>query len=208
MSRNTRYVKRTNQNTKITLLGCTLITISIYLATNAFLASKYVDNDKTGNLTANFYLSTAGLLDARLAATINRESKGLEFMVWRHERRELSLELSKLLQQRINATPLNGNLWSQLSYVQKDAGAELSDRAWVIERTSRMLGWNFYERSKISHYCITEYDRLNEIGPDLCSSLISNLPSAWPDSFVARHANVDINDLRSVKAKHQSRGSQ
>lgn len=189
--------KASDKRMKI-FLGGALIVISFWLSTNAFIASQYVDRVENRYSKTNLYLSSRASKQATLAASINRQSKGLEYMVWRHERRNLSVRLSEILQQRINLDPFNGELWMQLNYFNKEAGVRYSDRAWAIERAAKLLKWNFDKRSLISHYCIIEYDDFHKVSPGLCASLISNLPKDWPDHQKAKKANVRLSDLQAA----------
>ncbi|MFT4634929.1 MAG: hypothetical protein ACI9OI_000718 [Chitinophagales bacterium] len=187
------------------IFGCALIVISFLLSANALIASNYIDLDEYRYSGVNAYIAPYISKDVRLASIIERESKGLEFMVWSHERLELSRNLSEMLHKRINFSPFNGNLWSQLSYLQRDAGVSISERAWTIERASRLLRWNFNQRSKISRYCITEYAQFELVSPELCSSLISNLPKHWSDVQKSINANVRLQDLESVILLEQAK---
>ena len=187
------------------LFGYALIVISFLLAVNALIASNYIDLDEYRYSGANAYIARYISKDVRLASIIERESKGLEFMVWSHERLELSRDLNEMLHLRINFSPFNGNLWSQLSYLQRDAGISISERAWTIERASRLLRWNFNQRSKISHYCIAEYAQFEPVSPELCTSLISNLPKHWNDVERSTNANVRLRDLESVILLEQAK---
>jgi len=192
MDRVTTFSKRSKA------LGCILLIVFVYLSVNAFIAARYIDNHHLGYSSANVYLSQGGSYDASLASTINSESKSLEFMVWPQERRALSQALSQMVQQRIALDPFNGDLWLQLSYLQKDAGVNMNERAWTIERAARLLKWNINQRPKIGHYCVSEYTLFQQVIPALCSSLISNLPAFWTDSQKAAQLDVQLNDLKAV----------
>jgi hypothetical protein len=198
---------RDNASNKIgkLLIGWALISISIILAFNAFFASRVVDTVGRESLGANFYISSKELHSQRLMSRLERESKGLEFMVWEQERGDLSRDLSQLLWQRINLDPYHGADWLQLTYLQKDAGASISERAWTLERAATLLRWNFEDRASVSHYCFTEYADFIKLIPDTCSSLILSLPPQWPDQHAAQRTNVRLNVLRSVLALERTR---
>jgi len=192
-------------------LGCVLMFVFFWLATNAYIASQYVDRKLYEYSDLNLYLDPVVLQDLKLASDIKEEAKGLEFMVWTHERAQLSRQLIEMLKHRINLSPTNGTLWSQMSYLQRDAGVSLAERAWSIERSARLLKWNFEERGKMSHYCIAEYLEFQRVSPELCSSLITNLPAKWSDAVRAKKANVQLADLRfamKLEQVKQGRGSE
>ena len=126
-------------------------------------------------------------------------------MVWEQERGDLSHDLSQLLWQRINLDPYYGANWLQLMYLQKDAGASLSERAWTLERAATLLKRNIEDRLSISHYCVAEYVDFIKLIPDICSSLILNLPSQWSDHHTADRTKVPLDVLRSVLALEHAR---
>lgn len=196
-----------NTSNKISrlLLGWTLISISTFLALNAFFASRVVDKDSRVLLGPNFYISSKELRNQRLMSLFESQARGLEFMVWERERRDLSRELSHLLWKRINLDPYYGANWLQLIYLQKEAGASRLERAWTLERAASLLKWNIENRALISHYCIAEYADFIKLIPDTCSSLILNLPSQWPDPHKADRTNVRLAVLRSVLTLERKR---
>ena len=183
---------------RITLLGYGLMLVFFGLASHAFTASEHVDQDNRKDLRGNLYLSSRVAKSADLASIIEIQSTDLEFMVWDHERRKLSRRLIELLRQRINIDPFDGGLWMQLMHLQADAGLSTTDRAWAIQRASKLLRWNVNERSELSYYCISEYVDFTSVAADLCSSIISNLPKKWSDPVQAAKAQVSLSDLKIV----------
>jgi hypothetical protein len=178
-------------------LGCSL-SIILWLANNALISSKCIDDSRMGCVNKSFYTSPAAIHDRRLDALIQQKSKTLELIVWGSDRRILSHEISDLLHQRINFNPLNGKLWLQLTYFQKDAGISIADRAWVIARARKLTKWNLFSRSQLSHYCIVEYEKFQSVSPRLCSDLIANLPESWSNHTKAFHAQVNHDEFLAV----------
>ena len=131
------------------ILSYILALLMFYLAVTAFIASMYIDKEIYNHTAPNLYLDSDVLKDRQRASVIERESKGLEFMVWSHERSKLSQALIENLKARINFSPTNGRLWAQLVYLQRDAGVNLTERAWSIERAMRLSRWNFLMRSEL-----------------------------------------------------------
>lgn len=195
---------KASTNRRYILFGYALMMSFFWLAINAFIASHVVDSDISEYSHSNLYVSSNATRNAFLATSIEIKSKDLEFMVWNQERRKLSQELSESLRQRINLDPFNGALWLHLSYLQKDAGVSRADRAWTIERASKLLRWNFNQRSELSYHCISEYHEFRKVSADLCSSIILNLPSSWPDAQKANRANVKLSELHVVLALEQA----
>ena len=200
MGKNKAFTRR-----KYILFGGGSMLGFFWLSFHAYSASQFVDGDVTQYLGSNIYLSSDIAESHSLAASIEIESKGLEFMVWDRERQELNLKLSKLLQRRINLTPFNGPLWGQLASLQKQSGESDGDRAWVLQRASTLLRWNFNHRTELSHYCIVGYYEFQTVSADLCSSLLLNLPANFPLERIARVANVKPNDLRAVLALEEAK---
>ncbi len=195
----------TSNKISMLLIGWTLISISTVLAVNAFFASRAVDIDSRELLGPNFYISSKELRNQRLMSLFESQARGLEFMVWERERRDLSHELSQLLWQRINLDPYYGANWLQLIFLQKEAGASSVERAWTLDRAATLLKWNIEDRLDISHYCIAEYADFIKLIADTCSSLILNLPPQWSDQRKADRTNVRLAVLRSVLALERTR---
>lgn len=179
-------------------ISCALIPILFWLATNAFVASQCIDSEPIGCSMVNLYVSEPVIEDEKLNIEIDNRSKALEFMVWEHERGNLSRELRGLVRQRINLDPFNRALWLQLAYLQKETGITSDNRAWTLERAAKLSNWNLEERSKISRYCIDEYTEFRHVSARLCSSLIAKLPSRWSDQFKAQKMNVSLSKFQAV----------
>ncbi len=182
---------------KRTITGYALTALFFWLAWNAYIAAQYIDTDGE-ILGESIYLSSGELRDSELANSIDRDVKRMEYLFWSQELRNLNRGLSTHLRQRINHNPFNGQLWVQLSYLQKDNGVSLADRAWTIARAARVSNWNFDQRSEISHHCIVDYSEFLALNPDLCSTMLNNLPPNWPEHAIAGKSNVKIADLRAV----------
>ncbi len=189
---------------KALLSGVVMVVFSL-LAINALIASRKVDGELDQYSKANMYLASQSINDARLAKLIEFESKGLEFMVWDSERRQLSQELSGMLQQRININPFNRQLWVRLSYLQPDSGVDITERAWTIDRALRLNGWDYFSRSHISHHCVVDNDQFRQLSEELCSSLILNLPEKWSERQRAQHVGVSIDVLKNVVQQEKDR---
>ena len=180
------------------LLGYALIVCSLWLVFNAVIAAQLIDRPDFSYSNANIYLSPVVSKGANLNALFEREAKRRELSFWNQDRLKLAKELSKILRQRINLTPFDGELWLQLSYLEKEAGVNINDRAWTLGRAAKLLKWNDDQRSKITYHCIVDYEGFRLKSAKLCSSLITNLPAKWTDGTKAQKVGVKLDDLQKI----------
>jgi hypothetical protein len=168
------------------------------LAINALWAFNFklttfdkVSVDSVNSIVSPSLLISEGLIQKRVFDdTIERLSKPLDFMVWPHERKVVSLKLQAVLHERINFNPFDVLLWRRLSFAQAYMGAPVYERAWTIAAGVKLGGWKTSERLLFARHCIAEYDVFKIIIPSLCQRLIQTLPSDRSTFRLARDMGV------------------
>lgn len=114
----------------------------------------------------------------------------LEYMVFAKERREISAELSHLLQQKINLDPYNGKLWRELLYVSQEADLAPIQREQMLAAAHALLQWNYKEQAVLANQCILAPAEVSENWMSICRELLGGLVGRIKQTLLLRYAQV------------------
>jgi len=175
-----------------------LIGLCLWLSGSSFMVARQLDSADHSVKKSVLNPFSGATVKGRADPQTSLLYKQLEFMVWDRERQELGSQLSERLRSQINRTPFDGYLWRQLSYAEKEAGSNIQQQLWAVERASKFVRWNKRENFLLSHHCFNNYSQFKALASQFCSDSLHSLPESKNLAQLGIKVGVDTERVQAV----------
>jgi len=182
-----------------TIICVALGLVALSLAYSAQEYIRFSDNQESASLSALNILNIGSSQQLReIKIQAREQDRILDFMVWEVDREKLLDQAIGLSHRQVNTQPFNVNAWLRLLTLQYERSPESSEVSRIMRGIYKLDGWREDTRVHLSRYCVPFIFNDGIQVPEICGTIVANLPSQDNKSLLASRIGVSLEDLEVI----------